>query len=396
MVQDKEQATVMVVDDTPANLKLLEQMLQKRGHRVLAFPRGALVLGAAVRNPPDLFLLDITMPGMDGFELCRRLKEEETLRDIPVIFISALNETADKVKAFSMGGVDFVSKPFQHEEVDARVQTHLRLRKLQAELKTHNLHLEALVREKVREVSDSQMATIYALSQLAESRDDETGRHVESTQGYCEMLARRLLGKPRFSGTIAEAWVDAIHKASSLHDIGKVGIPDSILLKPGRLSPEEFEIMKTHVSIGADTLETAYRKYPRNTFLRMGMDIARSHHEKWDGSGYPGGLSGELIPLSARVMAVADVYDALRAKRSYKEPFSHEKSVQIIVEGSGKHFDPAVVEAFAELEGDFARVAGQPVSCSSKLVGKENDDGFVRDPYSGVILPARQPAVSLG
>ncbi len=347
---------IMVVDDIPANLILLQQMLNGTGYEVAAFPGGRLALAAAARRPPDLILLDINMPEMNGFEVCERLKADEKLKEIPVIFISALNDTNDKVHGFAAGGVDYVTKPFQFEEVQARVNTHLCLRSMRLELKDHNLHLESLVREQVQEISDSQLATILALASLAESRDDDTGWHISRTQSFCKVLAEKLRQDPRHSNDINDCFIKNIYFAAPLHDIGKVGIPDSVLLKPGKLTPEEFEIMKTHAAIGAATLQTAQRKYPRNTFINMGVAIARSHHEKWNGSGYPDGLAGVAIPLSARIMALADVYDALRSKRPYKPSFTHEKSCSIIMEGAGQHFDPAVIEAFTAIQSVFAEV----------------------------------------
>ncbi len=356
MAESVESATIMVVDDVPLNLKLLQEMLQSKGYRVLTFPSGKMALRAAAKTQPDLILLDINMPEMDGFEVCARLKADETLREIPVIFISALHETADKVKAFAVGGVDYVTKPFQIEEVHARTQTHLRLRKLQADLKQSNLHLEARVQEQVQEISDSQRTTIIALAKLAECRDDDTGAHVERTQTFCQVLAETLRANSRYADRIDQAFVTNIYYAASLHDIGKVGIPDHILLKPGKHTPEEFEIMKTHAIIGAKTLQSACGNYPRNAFLNMGIVIARSHHEKWDGSGYPDGLAGEAIPLPARIMAVADVYDALRSNRPYKTAFTHATSCAMIQDGAGRHFDPVVIAAFQAVEAEFAEI----------------------------------------
>jgi putative two-component system response regulator len=354
---DSLNATVMVVDDTPANLKLLEELLVAKNYRVLEFPNGAMALAAAAREPPDLILLDIMMPGMDGFEVCRRLKADPGLRDIPVIFISAAEDTANKIRAFGEGGVDYVSKPFQEEEVLARVNAHINLRRMRIELEKHNFHLEELVQEKIREISDSQLSTIVALSKLAEYRDDDTGQHIERTRTYCRALTEKLRENPRYGSDISDAYVENIDHAASLHDIGKVGISDSILLKPGKLTPDEFETMKIHTLIGAKTLQSVKDRYPQNTFIDIGIALTRSHHEKWDGSGYPDGLAGEDIHLCGRIMAVADVYDALRSRRPYKEPFSHDKSCEIIREGSGRHFDPAVVKAFLALERQFAEVS---------------------------------------
>jgi len=356
MTEKQPRTTIMIVDDTPANLNLLTEMLQHLGYGVIAFPGGKMALRAAEKNPPDLILLDINMPEINGFEVCERLKANQKLKDIPVLFISALSDTADKVRAFDVGGVDYVNKPFQMEEVHARVKTHLKMRALQLDLIRHNTRLEELVREKVAEISNSQLSTINALARLTESRDDDTGAHIERTQFYCKILAQKLAENALYSATIDPVYIDNISLASSLHDIGKVGIRDSILLKPGKLTPQEFETMKTHTLIGASTLNSARLRYPYNAFLNMGLAIARSHHEKWDGSGYPDGLAGENIPLSARIMAVADVYDALRSVRPYKKAFSHEESAALIFEGSGSHFDPLIVEAFRAVQAEFAGI----------------------------------------
>jgi putative two-component system response regulator len=351
-----EQANIIIVDDTPANLKVLVGMLKDSGHKARAFLSGKLALQAAENSPPDLILLDIMMPEMDGFEVCRQLKANAKLRDIPVIFVSALSEPIDKVKAFGAGAIDYVTKPFQSEEVRARVETHLKLRRLQVALEAQNRHLEDLVREQVREISDSQMITIFALAKLAESRDADTGKHLERVQIYCRLLATKLREDPRYSESISRTYVDNLFHASPLHDIGKVAIPDSILLKPGRLSTEEFEIMKTHPTLGALTLEAVRARYPRNAFINMGIAIARSHHEKWDGSGYPNGLAGEDIPLAARIVAVADYYDAMRCKRCYKAAATHEDTCEIIFAASGIHFSPRIIEAFRGLEREFREV----------------------------------------
>lgn len=337
---------VLIVDDQPANLKVLSEILKGMGYKVRPALNGRTALSAAEHDPPDLILLDIMMPDMDGFEVCRHLKEHGALKHIPVIFISALDDINDKIRGFQAGGVDYITKPFQTEEVLARVGTHLRL-----EQYTH--HLEELVHEQVQEIYSSQMATILAVSKLAESRDDVTGQHIERTQIFCRLMAEQLYETNVYRGEITDAFIDTIFHASPLHDIGKVGIADNILLKPGKLTEEEFEVMKTHVLIGAHTLETVQSRYPQNVFISMGIDLARSHHERWDGSGYPDRLKENAIPLSARIMAVADVYDALHFKRPYKDAFSHEKTVELVLEGLGSHFDPAVVAAFSAREGEF-------------------------------------------
>ncbi|ABB33214.1 response regulator receiver modulated metal dependent phosphohydrolase [Geobacter metallireducens RCH3] len=348
---------IMIVDDTPANLRLLETMLQEKNYRVLLFPRADIALKAAKKNPPDLVLLDITMPGMDGFQFCASLKADSRLCSTPVIFLSGLNEPADKVKAFSLGGVDYITKPFQLEEVHARVETHLNLRRLQMEVESHNRNLESQVEAYAKEIIASQMATIFALAKLAESRDDNTGKHVERVQIYCRLLAQRLAEKGPYRGEVTPEFINNITFASPLHDIGKVAIVDRVLLKPDKLTAEEFKIMQTHTVIGAQTLATALAKYPQNEFLRTGIAIAQSHHEWWDGTGYPDGIKGREIPLHARITAVADVYDALRSNRCYRLSLPHEEVRAMILEGSGTQFDPDVVAAFIESEDEFFAIS---------------------------------------
>ncbi len=345
--------TVMVVDDLPENLRLLGTMLKEKGYRIYVFPNGNLALKAAEQNPPDLILLDINMPGMNGYEVCNKLKANENLADIPVIFVSALNDSFDKLEAFRVGGVDYISKPFQVEEVLARVETHLKLRRYQTELEQHNDRLSELVEAKVKELTESQMSTIFALAKLAESRDEETGKHIERVRLFSQLLTQELRANGLHPDVINDDFVENIYHASPLHDIGKVAIRDAVLLKPKRLNPEEIEEIKYHTVFGAQTLEKVYQMYPKNKFICMGVLISRSHHEKWDGTGYPDGLSGKEIPLCARIMAVADVYDALRTDRCYRMGLSHRAVVQYIRKDSGKHFDPDVVKAFVELNESF-------------------------------------------
>lgn len=346
LTQPKKKAQILVVDDTPANLLLLTELLQKQGYDTRPVPNGETALKVAQYDPPDLILLDINMPGLNGFEVCERLKADENLKGIPVIFISALEDTKDKVTAFHVGGLDYITKPFQFEEVNARVETHLSLRRFQ-------LHLEQMVQDQLVEITASQMSTIFALAKLAESRDDDTGRHVERVQEYCKLLAEKLFKFNVYIDQITSDFIHNLYHATPLHDIGKVGIPDAILLKPGKLTKDEFDIIKTHTIIGGNTLLKAHQKYPNNSFIKMGIEIARHHHERWDGTGYPDKLNNEIIPLPARIMAVADAYDALRSERPYKDAFPHEKCVKIIREGSGTQFDPNIISCFIEVEDEF-------------------------------------------
>jgi putative two-component system response regulator len=361
--------TVMVVDDNPANLTLMERMLRSRGYEVRSFPRGRMALLAAAEEPPDLILLDINMPEMNGYEVCNRLKSDPRVSGIPVIFLSAMNDSEDKLLGFRAGGVDYVSKPFQFEEVQARVDAHVRLRRLQQEVESDNRHLHELVDLQVKQIADSQMETIFAVAKLAEARDDETAMHLERVQAYCRLLATGLSAHPRYRSTVGSAWIGNIYHASPLHDIGKVAIPDQILLKPGKLTTEEFEIMKTHTVVGAQTLRTVHERYPDNAFIAMGIDVARSHHEWWDGAGYPDGHAGEDIPLSARIVAVADCYDAIRSRRRYKPAVPHEETCAIILGESGKHFDPGVMAVFTELADTFREVSERTAVSDAEETG---------------------------
>ena len=342
---------ILIVDDGPEDLRVLCELLRSEGYLTRPVSDPTMALAAAAAEPPDLILLDIMMPGMDGFEVCRRLKRDARLRDIPVVFLSAIDDVADKVKAFSVGAVDYISKPFQFLEVRMRVETHLRLRRLQVELEARNRRLLELVGEQVREISDSQMATIFALAKLAESRDGETGKHIERVQLYCKLLAATLAEQESYAGRIEESFIENMFLASPLHDIGKVAIRDHILLKRGELTSREFDEMKMHTTFGAQTLEAVKTRYPRNEFLRVGIEIARCHHERWDGKGYPAGLAGRDIPLSARIMAVADSYDAARSRRCYKPALSHAECRQALGLRSGTYLDPDIVSAFEDVQG---------------------------------------------
>jgi len=351
------QRDIMVVDDQPFNLQLMEEVLSSQGYGVRSFPLGRLALAAAAQKPPDLILLDVSMPEMDGYEVCRRLRSDAALSNIPVIFLSALGATEDKVAAFKSGGFDYVTKPFEAAEVRARIETQFKIRDLQAAVERHNEELEQVVKQQVLEIAAAQMATILALAKLAESRDEATGKHLDRVQVLCKLLAVEVKKCPKYSSRITDDYVKDIFHASPLHDVGKVAIPDAILLKPGPLTAEEFAVMKTHTTVGAETLEFVLEKHPANEFVRMGIEIARSHHERWNGTGYPDRLAGDEIPFSARIMAVADVYDALRSQRCYKEAKSHEESRDIVVQGSGVYFDPDVVSAFCNIQDSFHQVS---------------------------------------
>lgn len=364
---------IMVVDDTPENLKLLSSLLKQNGYKVFALPRGDLALEAALRNPPDLILLDINMPGLNGYETCRLLKKDPVLKDIPVIFISALNQTIDKVEAFNAGGVDYITKPFFFEEIQVRMTTHLRLRRMQMILEDHNRLLEKRVAEQVKVITDSQMETIFALAKLAELRDKETGLHLERVRLFCRELATTLMDSQSSPESVNGKFIDAIYNASPLHDIGKVGIRDDVLQKPARLTDAEFDHMKRHTVIGARTLRIVQERFPSNEFLSMGVEIARSHHERWDGGGYPDGLKHRDIPLSARIMSLADVYDALRSVRRYKNALSHRDTCDIIVQNRETQFDPAIVDTFKKIHNRF-----ESITADLTDTGEQDPDSVVQ------------------
>jgi len=350
----KHFAEILVVDDSPENLLVLVEILKKNNYRSKPVKSGALALKIARSSPPDLVLLDINMPEMDGYAVCRELKRDSRLSYIPVIFISSNDQPEEKVEAFAAGGVDYITKPFQPEEVLARIAIHLKINRLQIELERHNVELQSLVEERMKEISDSQMATISALAKLAECRDDDTGRHIERVQTFSKLLAVKMKDNPARSGVIDDKFIMLIEQASALHDIGKVGISDSILQKPGELTDEEMQKMRTHPLIGVKTLSSVAERYPKNLFLKMGIEIARSHHEKWNGSGYPDGLAGEQIPISARIVALADFYDAIRSDRCYRRGLPHEIVCAMIIEQKERHFDPEIVDEFVRNNDQFA------------------------------------------
>jgi len=352
--------TVLLVDDSPDNLVLMNDLL-KDLYKVKVANSGEKALRIATTGqPPDVVLLDVMMPEMDGYEVCRRLKANPATRNVPIIFLTAKSEVEDEKLGLDLGAVDYITKPISPPITLARVRNHLMLKEHADFLRDQNEFLEQEVQERTREVVAIQDVTILAMASMAETRDPETGNHIRRTQFYVKALAERLKEHPRFSAVLTDSYIKLLFKSAPLHDIGKVGIPDRILLKPGRFEPHEFEIMKTHTTLGRAAIEHAERSLGTPmAFLSIAKEIAYSHQEKWDGSGYPEGLVGEAIPVSARLMAVADVYDALISRRVYKEGMPHEKAVQMIVEGKGKHFDPDMVDAFIGLQEEFRAIAAR-------------------------------------
>ena len=351
-------STLLVVDDTPVNLIILGELLQPH-YRVRAATSGKQALEIASSQPrPDLILLDVMMPEMDGYATLKALQDNPQTADIPVIFVTAMDSTEDEEHGLELGAVDYITKPVRPAIVLARVRAHLDLKYARDWLQDQNAMLEAEIRRRMSENQLAQDVSILALARLAETRDPETGNHIKRTQGYVNVLAQRLKSHPRFERFLDGNCIEMLYKSAPLHDIGKVGIPDHILLKPGRLTADEFDIMKMHARIGAEAIEHAEEDAERPVaFLTLAKEIARWHHEKWNGSGYPDGLAGEAIPVSARLMALADVFDALISKRVYKPAMSYEDARNIIVADRGQHFDPDVADAFMTDFGDFVAIA---------------------------------------
>ncbi|BAM04596.1 HD-GYP domain-containing protein [Phycisphaera mikurensis] len=328
---------ILVADDDPIAVEMLRDTLQDAGHDVVTAPDGDAAVRLLAERPVHLVITDWEMPGLTGPQLCRAIRSGAALHAgggyCYIVLLTGRGAVAERVEGLSSGADDFLVKPFDREELLARLRS-----------------AERIVSLETREMA------IFAMAKLAESRDQETGEHLERVQSYARVLTQRLLSNGCFTGVIDAEYARLIYATSPLHDIGKVGIPDSVLLKPGRLSDREFEIMKTHTTLGAETLDAAASRYPGAAFLCMARDIAASHHERYDGTGYPAGLAGEAIPLAARIVALADVYDALTSRRVYKDAFTHDVARSIVLEERGTHFAPEVVDAFVAGEAEFLRI----------------------------------------
>jgi len=372
MIADK--ADVLMLDDQPENLHLLTNLLMN-DFRVHPFSDASKFMAYVDQGKPaDLILLDVVMPERDGYEICAWLRGKRELEHVPIIFLTSLTSAEDERKGLGLGANDYIGKPFSPPIVLTRVRHHVSLGRTLRIIADQNDNLDEKVRErtaeleqanaalrlKSEEIQKTQDATIIAFSSLAETRDNETGMHLRRTQNYVRELAGAMRDHARFALQLDAAAIELLYKSAPLHDIGKVAIPDHILLKPGKLTAEEFEIMKTHASCGRDAIAAAETGMgERNSFLSAAREIAYGHHEKWDGSGYPQGLAGEDIPLFARIMAVADVYDALISTRVYKAGMPHAKATAIIGEGRGTHFDPDICDRFLLIQEQFAAIASQ-------------------------------------
>lgn len=356
---DSHRPLILVVDDAPDSIEPIVTCLHQADFRTRIATRGERALRLAASTPvPDLILLDVTMPDMDGYEVCRQLMNNPVTASIPVIFLTIRNEELDEQLGFDAGAIDYITKPISPPLVLTRIRNHLNLKAASDFLRDRNSYLEQEVRRRTRELSLIQNATIVAMASLAETRDNETGNHIRRTQLYLRALARHLQSHPSFAAELTDENIDLMYKSAPLHDIGKVAIPDRILLKPGELTPAEFEIMKTHTTLGREAISRAEALFGGvSSFLRFAKEIAYSHQEKWDGTGYPLGLSGERIPVAARLMAVADMYDSLITRRIYKTAHSHAQAVDILRAGRGTDFDPDIIDAFLALQNDFQAIA---------------------------------------
>lgn len=321
-----KQQSVLVVDDTITNIEILLEILTN-DYRVKAALNGEDALNVAESvDPPDIILLDVMMPGMDGFETCRKLKLNLKTRNIPVIFVTTKDTEADEMEGFNLGAVDYITKPFSPSVVLARVKTHLSLH-------NQNILLEHQVHSRTQELYSTRLEIIRRLGAAAEYKDNETGQHIIRMSKYCLIIANRI--------GLDKSTANLIFNAAPMHDVGKIGIPDSILCKPAKLDPEEWKIMQTHTTIGGEIIGDH-----SNALMKAAKRMAITHHEKWDGSGYPNGLSGEDIPIEGRIAAIADVFDALTSERPYKEAWTVERALDLISSEKGKHFEPTLVDCF--------------------------------------------------
>lgn len=354
-LQDKQ--TILIVDDTPDNISLLAALLKGK-YKIKIATNGLKALQIAAHPPyPDLILLDVMMPELDGHETCRRLKSNPDTADIPVIFLTAKSQVEDEEMGLNLGAVDYIAKPISPPIVFARVANQLSLKNARHLLANQEQHLAQLVAERTRELAQMQEATVLALTSLAETRNHESVSHILRIQHMVAALARHLSSQADYAHALDERHIDFLYQAAALHDIGMMAVADHILLKPGKLDEAEFASVKLHTNHGRDAINAVENQFGQATqFLHYARDIALSHHEKWDGTGYPDQLAGEHIPLAARLMAVADVYDALISKRIYKPAFSHEQAMRIMQDGRGSHFDPVILDAFCAIEAQVQQI----------------------------------------
>jgi putative two-component system response regulator len=352
----KERQIIFLVDDNMANLTAGKSML-KEHYDVFSIPSGAKLFEILTKIQPDLILLDIEMPGMDGYEALKKLKAGRKTQEIPVIFLTARTDPGSELEGLSLGAIDYVSKPFSPPLLLKRLESHLLIQQQKRDLKEYNDNLQQMVQKRTRQVVELQNSILRTVTEMVEVRDDVTGGHIERTQSYLKLLVDKLLAERIYWDEVAAWNLEFLIPSAQLHDVGKIAISDCILNKPGKLTAEEFEAMKKHTVIGERAIDGIMKTIPENDFLYHAKIFAGTHHEKWDGSGYPRGLQKANIPLQGRLMAIADVYDALIAVRPYKQPLSPQESERIILEGKEKHFDPVLTDLFQDLAPRFAMIA---------------------------------------
>ncbi|GHV35625.1 two-component system response regulator [Synergistales bacterium] len=350
---DNKHKTIVVVDDNLANLKTVKGILSEI-YGTFTAPSAERMFALLERTIPDLILLDVEMPEMNGYEAIKLLKENPKTQNIPVIFLTALSGSGNELEGLSLGAVDYIFKPFSPELLLKRIELQLLVTEQTRELKNYNDNLRQMVEEKTENVVHLQMSILQTIADLVERRDGETGGHITRTQRYIKIMLDALIDLGLYADQIDESWdIDLVILSSQLHDVGKIGIDDNILRKPGPLNPDEFEIIKQHAVYGAEIIDRMIGSAVENDFMKYAKVFAETHHEKWDGTGYPHGLKGNGIPLLGRLMAVADVYDALTSTRPYKNAFPHEEAVQIIVGGKGTAFDPLLMDVFEQVSDEF-------------------------------------------
>ena len=351
---------IMLVDDSGANLLAGKAALQD-SYKVLTVGSAAIMLEMLEWSKPELILLDVNMPDMDGYQAIKILKERPDTRDIPVVFLTAMNDTDHELRGLELGAVDYIAKPFSPPLLRKRVELHLLLKDQKRELQNYNDNLQNMVEEKTKTILKLQNKLLAAMAEMVEGRDGVTGDHIARTRQYLRILLGAAINAGIWTEAVSQLDVELLCQSCQLHDVGKIAISDSILNKPGKLTPEEFAQMQQHTVFGAGFIEKLEDGEDDSAFLRYAKTFAEYHHEKWDGTGYPHGLSGEGIPLLGRMMAIADVYDALTSDRPYKKAFSHEEAVHIILEGSGKHFDPTLIDIFEKHASGFYDISRKTV-----------------------------------
>ncbi len=347
---------IMVVDDNITNLNIARKALESL-YDVILIPSGEKAVSILERLTPQLILLDIEMPGLSGFEVIEQIKKlPPPASKIPVIFVTGRNDATSEFDGLNLGAVDYIIKPFSVPLLQKRVELHLKLADQQKQLKDYSTNLEKMVEAKIRENTELQYSIVHVLADMVEKRDGTTGEHLLRTRSFIELLTASCVEESIYP-ELQNVDPGLYAHASQMHDVGKISIPDSILLKPGKLTPEEYEVIKTHTVIGSKALTHASDNVADTIFLELSSMFALTHHEKWDGTGYPNSLAGEDIPLIGRLMAIVDVYDAITSERPYKKAFSHEEAVDIITKDSGTHFDPKIVEVFVKISDQFKEIS---------------------------------------